>query len=91
MSTEAQRLAALIEAHAQAPMHYAAATELRRLSAESAARLQKIEQHCYEKDRLKAECNRLASALKQLVIATKHLHPCPGTLDIAERLIGEQS
>ena len=39
--------------------------------------------------RLEAEKARLASALKQLIISTRDLHPCPGTLAIAERVLGE--
>jgi hypothetical protein len=39
--------------------------------------------------RLQAECEQLRNALKQLILATKHLGPCPGTLDIAERLLKE--
>jgi hypothetical protein len=56
---------------------------------ENGADPQLIEEAAAELRRLEAECGQLRNALKQLVTATKHLGPCPGTLDIAERLLKE--
>ena len=70
-------------------------TEAERLAAEldavpeNGADPQLVEDAAAELRRLDAECEQLRNALKQLVTATKHLGPCPGTLDIAERLLKE--